>query len=57
MVQVRHITLGRGVVAGSILFTPNAVIFDPDSQAGVADFGSEYFLLMDFLMRYLKMRK
>ena len=48
MVQVRHITLGRGVVAGSILFTPNAVIFDPDSQADVADLGSEYFLLMDF---------
>ncbi len=28
--KVRHITSGRGVVAGSILFTPNAVIFDPD---------------------------
>ena len=48
MVQVRHITLGRGVVAGSILFTPNAVIFDPDSQADVADLGSGYFHLTDF---------
>ena len=28
--KVRHITLGRGVVTGSVLFTPNAVIFDPD---------------------------
>jgi hypothetical protein len=28
--KVRHITSGRGVVAGSILFTPIAVIFDPD---------------------------
>ena len=31
-VQVRHITSGRGVVSGSILFTPNAVIFDPDPK-------------------------
>ena len=30
--KVRHITLGRGVVSGSILFTPNAVIFDPDPK-------------------------
>ena len=30
--RVRHITAGRGVVAGSVLFTPNAVIFDPDPQ-------------------------
>ena len=28
--RVRHITAGRGVVGGSILFTPNAIIFDPD---------------------------
>ena len=28
--RVRHITTGRGVVGGSVLFTPNAVIFDPD---------------------------
>ena len=28
--KVRHITSGRGVVSGSVLFTPNAVIFDPD---------------------------
>ena len=25
-------TLGRGVVSGSVLFTPNAVIFDPDPK-------------------------
>ena len=30
--RVRHITSGRGVVSGSVLFTPNAVIFDPDPQ-------------------------
>merc|ERR1712018_492752 len=30
--KVRHITLGRGVVMGSVLFTPNAVIFDPDPK-------------------------
>ena len=30
--RVRHITHGRGVVSGSILFTPNAVIFDPDPK-------------------------
>ena len=30
--RVRHITHGRGVVGGSILFTPNAVIFDPDPK-------------------------
>jgi len=29
---VRHITSGRGVVGGSVLFTPNAVIFDPDPK-------------------------
>ena len=28
--RVRHITTGRGVVSGSVLFTPNAVIFDPE---------------------------
>ena len=30
--RVRHITSGRGVVSGSVLFTPNAIIFDPDPQ-------------------------
>merc|ERR1711892_112804 len=30
--RVRHITSGRGVVGGSVLFTPNAVIFDPDPK-------------------------
>merc|ERR1712106_956523 len=30
--KVRHITSGRGVVGGSVLFTPNAVIFDPDPK-------------------------
>jgi len=30
--RVRHITSGRGVVSGSVLFTPNAVIFDPDPK-------------------------
>ena len=30
--RVRHITAGRGVVSGSVLFTPNAVIFDPDPK-------------------------
>merc|ERR1712013_403291 len=30
--RVRHTTSGRGVVSGSVLFTPNAVIFDPDPK-------------------------
>ena len=30
--RVRHITSGRGVVGGSVLFTPNAIIFDPDPK-------------------------
>ena len=30
--RVRHITTDRGVVWGSILLTPNAVIFDPDPK-------------------------
>merc|ERR1712013_587135 len=35
--RVRHITSGRGVVSGSVLFTPNAVIFDPDPKDPLVD--------------------
>ncbi|XP_052271242.1 oxidation resistance protein 1-like isoform X3 [Dreissena polymorpha] len=42
--QVKHITDGQGVVKGTLLVTPNAVMFDPDvSDPLVVEHGTEKY--------------